>query len=106
MGLKLNCPYFRSTNALFHTVSYSEYLKITGEEEELIVNIHNYCLREDEWKKGVFVKGNYFYYHYNQQGFADKGWGCAYRSLQTLCSFFVLNHYAELRIPTIPEVCI
>ena len=28
------------------------------------------------------VKGSYLYYHYMQQHFNDKGWGCAYRSLQ------------------------
>ncbi|OAO13690.1 Ufm1-specific protease [Blastocystis sp. ATCC 50177/Nand II] len=52
----------------------------------------------------VCVKGHYLYYHYEQQGTHDKGWGCAYRSLQTLISFFVLNHYYEMRIPTIPEI--
>lgn len=52
----------------------------------------------------VCVKDHYLYYHYEQQGTHDKGWGCAYRSLQTLISFFVLNHYYEMRIPTIPEV--
>lgn len=50
------------------------------------------------------VQGPYLYYHYEQQGTHDKGWGCAYRSLQTLISFFVLNHYYEMKIPTIPEV--
>ncbi|CAJ0565784.1 unnamed protein product, partial [Mesorhabditis spiculigera] len=30
------------------------------------------------------VKGSYDYYHYKQQGIDDNGWGCAYRSLQTI----------------------
>ncbi|KAJ0392656.1 hypothetical protein P43SY_005975 [Pythium insidiosum] len=41
------------------------------------------------------VDGFYGYYHYMQQGMNDKGWGCAYRSLQTLASWLVLQHYAD-----------
>lgn len=40
-----------------------------------------------------FVDGFYGYFHYMQQGFNDKGWGCAYRSLQTLASWLHLNNY-------------
>jgi len=32
------------------------------------------------------VRGHYSYFHYSQDGFDDRGWGCAYRSLQTLIS--------------------
>ena len=39
------------------------------------------------------VRGDYEYYHYLMEGFNDKGWGCAYRSLMTLTSWFRLNHY-------------
>lgn len=41
------------------------------------------------------VDGFYGYYHYMQQGVNDKGWGCAYRSLQTLASWLALNHYTR-----------
>ena len=37
------------------------------------------------------IKGDYLYYHYNQDNINDAGWGCAYRSLQTLFSWFTLN---------------
>lgn len=30
----------------------------------------------------------------------DDGWGCAYRSLQTLCSWFRLNGYSNKSVPT------
>ena len=44
-------------------------------------------------KESVFFdigtnKGEYVYYHYLQDSFNDKGWGCAYRSLMTILSFF------------------
>lgn len=34
------------------------------------------------------VQGIYGYHHYLQDGFDDSGWGCAYRSLQTIFSWF------------------
>ncbi len=37
------------------------------------------------------VKGTYSYHHYLQDGFNDDGWGCAYRSLQTIISWFRYN---------------
>ncbi|XP_072165068.1 ufm1-specific protease 1-like isoform X1 [Diadema setosum] len=34
----------------------------------------------------TMVKGSYLYYHYSCDGTQDQGWGCGYRTLQTLCS--------------------
>jgi hypothetical protein len=34
------------------------------------------------------------YYHYRQDDIDDDGWGCAYRSLQTLISWFIIQGYA------------
>lgn len=48
----------------------------------------------------VLVQGAYAYYHYLQGGERDKGWGCAYRSLQTIISWFKLNHFTSCRVPT------
>ena len=50
------------------------------------------------------VRGPYRYYHYMQDNFDDKGWGCAYRSLQTLWSWFELNHYTRRPPPTHPQI--
>ena len=41
------------------------------------------------------VSGNYRYHHYCQDGTDDTGWGCAYRSLQTLWSWFAENHFLD-----------
>ncbi|EDV97348.1 probable Ufm1-specific protease 2 [Drosophila grimshawi] len=54
--------------------------------------------------KEYLVNGNYHYYHYLQQQMQDKGWGCAYRSLQTICSWFLLQGYTERAIPTHLEI--
>ncbi|KAG3195131.1 hypothetical protein PC128_g8745 [Phytophthora cactorum] len=47
--------------------------------------------------QSALVDGFYGYYHYLQQGMNDKGWGCAYRSLQTLASWLFLQHYTQQR---------
>ncbi|CAI5707207.1 hypothetical protein KXD40_008900 [Peronospora effusa] len=47
--------------------------------------------------QSALVDGFYGYYHYLQQGKNDKGWGCAYRSLQTLASWLFLEHYTQQR---------
>ena len=50
------------------------------------------------------VRGSYEYYHYMQDRFDDNGWGCAYRSLQTLCSWFRLQNYVVAAPPTHREI--
>ena len=43
-----------------------------------------------------YTKGIYEYYHYGDQSFNDHGWGCAYRSLQTLLSWFNLQNHCHI----------
>lgn len=43
-----------------------------------------------------YTRGLYEYFHYGDQNFNDHGWGCAYRSLQTLLSWFNLQNYLKL----------
>ena len=52
------------------------------------------------------VRGDYYYFHYNQDNFTDIGWGCAYRSLQSIISWFILNTSVgkNIKVPTIPEI--
>jgi len=50
------------------------------------------------------VRGDYLYYHYGQDSIDDKGWGCSYRSLQTLCSWFQLQHYTTKLVPSHTEI--
>lgn len=34
----------------------------------------------------------------------DNGWGCAYRSLQTVASWFLLQGYVEREVPSFKEI--
>ncbi|EPS74314.1 hypothetical protein M569_00439, partial [Genlisea aurea] len=54
--------------------------------------------------KTCLIQGSYEYYHYLQDGFDDSGWGCAYRSLQTIISWFRLQQYTCVGIPTHREI--
>ncbi|XP_046377282.2 ufm1-specific protease 2-like [Haliotis rufescens] len=50
------------------------------------------------------VEGTYSYHHYMQDRFNDNQWGCAYRSLQTLVSWFRFQGYTDKSIPTHKEI--
>ncbi|XP_037493175.1 probable Ufm1-specific protease isoform X2 [Jatropha curcas] len=50
------------------------------------------------------VQGSYEYHHYLQDGIDDLGWGCAYRSLQTIISWFRLQHYTSVEVPSHREI--
>ncbi|KAK3014836.1 hypothetical protein RJ639_008763 [Escallonia herrerae] len=50
------------------------------------------------------IQGSYEYHHYLQDGFDDSGWGCAYRSLQTIISWFRLQHYTSIDVPSHREI--
>ncbi|XP_060914909.1 ufm1-specific protease 2 isoform X1 [Labrus mixtus] len=54
--------------------------------------------------KVYLVQGIYSYHHYMQDHMDDNGWGCAYRSLQTICSWFKQQGYAEGPVPTHREI--
>nr|XP_043607055.1 probable Ufm1-specific protease [Erigeron canadensis] len=50
------------------------------------------------------VQGSYDYHHYLQDGFDDSGWGCAYRSLQTIVSWFRIQQYTSINVPSHREI--
>lgn len=53
------------------------------------------------------VQGHYLYCHYLQDQFGDSGWGCAYRSLQTIFSWCAMEKYCTFPngiLPTHTEI--
>ena len=70
----------------------------------LLVNPHVGLKSSVNGGKQSLVQGKYTYHHYMQDKFNDDGWGCAYRSLQTLCSWFRLQGYSEHPIPSHEEI--
>ncbi|KAF7458528.1 peptidase family c78 protein [Cryptosporidium felis] len=50
------------------------------------------------------ILGDFYYYHYNQDNFNDQGWGCTYRSLQMLLSWYLINNYTNKHVLSITEI--
>jgi hypothetical protein len=50
------------------------------------------------------MSGDVAFFHYRQDGINDEGWGCAYRSLQTLCSWYVIQGHVDAEIPNHEEI--
>ena len=75
---------------------------VRPETDTRLMNVHESLLSPTPSDVGMkyTVKGSYFYYHYNQDSFDDRGWGCAYRSLQTIWSWFRLQHYTRTEVPS------
>ncbi|XP_067412418.1 LOW QUALITY PROTEIN: ufm1-specific protease 1 [Emydura macquarii macquarii] len=55
----------------------------------LLLNIHQGLPFPGSPTRAALVSGPYLYYHYGCDGLDDRGWGCGYRTLQTLCSWLV-----------------
>ncbi|KAF7666244.1 hypothetical protein LDENG_00112810 [Lucifuga dentata] len=92
-----NRPYFRRANAYhFPNEPYKDgYLR----------NPHQVLTHPTlENGKVYLVQGIYSYHHYMQDRMDDNGWGCAYRSLQTICSWFQQQGYVEQPVPTHKEI--
>uniref|UniRef100_A0A8C7YH98 Ufm1-specific protease 2 n=1 Tax=Oryzias sinensis TaxID=183150 RepID=A0A8C7YH98_9TELE len=90
-------PYFRRANAYhFPNEPYKDgYLR----------NPHNALTHPTlENGKVYMVQGIYSYHHYMQDRMDDNGWGCAYRSLQTICSWFQQQGYVEQPVPSHKEI--
>jgi hypothetical protein len=52
----------------------------------------------------IISQDGYEYFHYNVDGYQDAGWGCAYRSIQTMLSWFMNNFQVLDEVPCIPEI--
>lgn len=94
LALDLTRPYFRYGNA----VQFSGDVQ----NDAILINPHQAISQNNE--KGSLkistVKGLYAYHHYMQDNFDDSGWGCAYRSLQSIVSWFRLQGYTDVPVPS------
>ncbi|KAL8569277.1 hypothetical protein ACOMHN_029898 [Nucella lapillus] len=97
MCLGLNKPVFRRANARL----------FPGQRAEggYLINPH-LGLPPSKVSGGTphLVQGKYSYHHYMQDRFDDDKWGCAYRSLQTLVSWFRFQGYTDAAVPSHREI--
>ncbi|XP_040925809.1 inactive Ufm1-specific protease 1 [Betta splendens] len=56
--------------------------------------------------KRSLIKGNYLYFHYGCDGLDDRGWGCGYRTIQTMVSWLCFNWTSKTgnTPPSLPEM--
>ncbi|XP_055449570.1 ufm1-specific protease 2 [Psammomys obesus] len=96
-NLPYDRPYFKRVNAYhFPDEPY---------KDGCIRNPHAYLSPPNiDGSMICMVQGIYAYHHYMQDRIDDNGWGCAYRSLQTICSWFRHQGYTERSIPTHREI--
>ncbi|XP_030043870.1 ufm1-specific protease 1 [Microcaecilia unicolor] len=52
----------------------------------------------------ITLRGDYLYYHYGCDGLDDRGWGCGYRTLQTLCSWLAGWQGRTQAVPGLYEI--
>ncbi|CAH1970492.1 unnamed protein product [Acanthoscelides obtectus] len=93
--LNENVPMFRRAN---------KFINNKNKRNGPLINPHIGVKVIDNGGNTYSVRGNYEYYHYCQNGMDDSGWGCAYRSLQTLASWFKLQGYVDREVPTFHEI--
>ncbi|CAI4229452.1 unnamed protein product [Auanema sp. JU1783] len=71
---------------------------------KLLRSPHLSIVNYKPYGKVSVLSGPYNYHHYMQDNFDDSGWGCAYRSLQTIWSWFALNGYTDKPVPNHREI--
>ncbi|XP_076238695.1 UFM1 specific peptidase 1 [Calliopsis andreniformis] len=69
----------------------------------LLKNVHE-NIPPPEPGESWLVRGDYEYWHYGCDGFNDKGWGCGYRTLQTICSWIIKNRNLDQHVPSIRSI--
>ncbi|KAK5643406.1 hypothetical protein RI129_007251 [Pyrocoelia pectoralis] len=94
--LPLNQPLFRTGNRFI----------FDGDAQGggILINPHENLNPIKNGGEIALVKGKYRYYHYCQNNMDDNGWGCAYRSLQTLASWFLLQGYTDREVPSFQDI--
>jgi len=96
--LPLDKPLFRYSQRII-----SDSLNQKSELNGHLCNVHT-SLGDNTGIKGgsrTILKGTYTYYHYMQDRVSDNGWGCAYRSLQTIVSWF--QHQGYIYSPDVEQ---
>ncbi|KAF3697601.1 Ufm1-specific protease 1 [Channa argus] len=66
--------------------------KVTKKLETLSKNVHIGLAKPlTDPVKCSLIKGDYLYFHYGCDGQDDRGWGCGYRTVQTMASWICHN---------------
>ncbi|KAG0450047.1 hypothetical protein HPP92_026958 [Vanilla planifolia] len=98
LGLPLDRPLLCIANAI-SLGSKTKHSKNNG--YQYLKNVHTEIPASGVMGGSIsMIDGSYEYFHYFLDGIDDNGWGCAYRSLQTIVSWFRLQHYTSVDVPS------
>ena len=97
-NLSADRPLFRVANALSFSETHADLKALK------LLNVHEGLSASNLGGSIHVVKGLYRYHHYKHDNFDDSGWGCAYRSLQTIWSWFQEQNYTCLAPPSHAEI--
>uniref|UniRef100_A0A0D9XYI6 Probable Ufm1-specific protease n=1 Tax=Leersia perrieri TaxID=77586 RepID=A0A0D9XYI6_9ORYZ len=103
LQLPLDRPLLRISNALKFSVEGA--VKTSRKGSSLLRDVHRE-IPSSGVSGGIMslIDGSYEYYHYLHDGIDDNGWGCAYRSLQTIISWYRLQQYSSINVPSHREI--
>ncbi|XP_073999182.1 UFM1 specific peptidase 2 isoform X2 [Rhodnius prolixus] len=87
-------PFFRHANVL------------NFGKRSIRLNVHHGLRFKKNVSEGqrALVKGTYEFFHYDQDATDDRGWGCAYRSFQTIFSWFRFQGYTNKMVPNHTDI--
>ncbi|GJM87613.1 hypothetical protein PR202_ga03585 [Eleusine coracana subsp. coracana] len=105
LGLPLDRPLLRISNALTFGAMKKKEKNKSRSGSSLLRDVHRE-LPSSGVSGGIMslIDGSYEYYHYLHDGIDDNGWGCAYRSLQTIVSWYRLQQYSSIDVPNHREI--
>lgn len=104
LGLPMDRPLLRVVQSMNET-EFANGKKVHEAGGNRLLNVHQGLSPSGIQGGSVHtIAGSYEYFHYMQDRFDDCGWGCAYRSLQTICSWFQKQRYIGRDPPTHKEI--
>lgn len=105
LGLPLDRPLLRISNAVTFDGIGGRDKSSSRNGSSLLRDVHRE-IPSSGVSGGIvsLIDGSYEYYHYLHDGIDDNGWGCAYRSLQTIMSWYRLQQYSSINVPSHREI--
>ncbi|KAL3618088.1 hypothetical protein CASFOL_038409 [Castilleja foliolosa] len=106
LGLPFDRPLLRIANAInLSSANHNARDKSNPKGSSLLRDVHHGIPSSGVSGGHIsLIQGSYEYYHYLHDGYDDSGWGCAYRSLQTIISWFRKQHYTSVDVPSHREI--
>ncbi|DBA78226.1 TPA: hypothetical protein ACH3X2_008184 [Trebouxia sp. C0005] len=104
-GLPANRPLLRLSNAIDPRAAVGLPQSLPGARAARLQDVH-VGINPPPVAGGTvhMIEGSYDYHHYMQDKTDDAGWGCAYRSLQTIHSWFRHQHYTQQAVPPLRDI--